>query len=107
MRKSSLPLFLVCLVPLGGCAYVPMLPAAVELVRELGPRGYAAEDFGAAASEACVARATRYGRATVTRVEPQSTTTMRVYGTIQDAYRTRNFVCDFRSSGIIASFNMS
>lgn len=107
MQHSLLPLFIAAALPLGGCAYVGLLPAAAEVARSIGQQGYAAEDFGAAANEACWARATRHGRATVTNVQPQSSSIMRVHGTIEDGYRIRNFVCSFRSNGSIASFKMS
>ena len=106
MRKSFLPLLAAAALPLSGCV-LPFLPAAAELVRSESQRGLIGEDFGAAASEACVARATRYGRSTVTRVDAQSSSTMLVYGTIEDGYRTRNFACNFGSNGSIASFRMS
>jgi hypothetical protein len=105
MRKSFLPLLAAAALPLAGCAALPFLPAAAEVARSLGQQGMIGEDFAAAASEACVARATRYGRATVTRVEPQGASLMRVYGTIEGGYRTRNFVCDFRNNGTVARFD--
>ncbi len=107
MRNSFLPLLAAAALLLGGCAALPFLPAAAEITRSLGQQGLIGEDFAAAASEACVARATRYGRSTVTRVEPQSSSTMLVYGTIEDGFRTRTFGCNFRSNGTIASFRMS
>lgn len=107
MRKSFLPLLAAAALPLGGCAALPFLPAAAELVRSEGQRGVIGEDFGAAAAEACVARATRYGRATVTGAQAQTGGSMQVFGTIEDGFRTRNFVCIFRSTGSVASFRMS
>lgn len=107
MRKPFLPLLLAAALPVGGCAALPFVPMAAEIVRSEGQRGVIAEDFGAAATEACVARATRYGRATATRSEAQGASTMLVYGMIEDASRTRNFACSFNRSGSIASFKMN
>ena len=106
MRKSFLPLLLAVFLPAAGCAYLPLLPAAADLATTIGPRGYAAEDFGAAANEACLARATRHGRAIVTGIQAQSESTMRVTGTVEDGYRTHNFVCLFRSDGAVTSFKL-
>lgn len=108
MRKPLLPLLiLAAALPLGGCAALPFLPAAAELVRAETQRGVIGEDFGAAASEACTARGTRYGRTTVTSLQPQTGGSMQVFGTVERSDGTRNFVCIFRSSGSIASFKMS
>jgi len=107
MPKPLLPLLLACAVPLGGCAALPFLPAAAEIVRSESQRGVIGEDFAAAASEACTARGTRYGRATVTSTQPTTGGGMQVFGTIERSDGTRNFVCIFRSSGSIASFKIS
>ncbi len=107
MRKTWLPVVLVGSLALGSCQYAGLAPVLAEVVNEAaGKRGYADEDFGRAAAEACRGRAARHGRVSITSVEQQSSSTMRVRGTIEDPYRVRDrgFVCLFRSDGRIAAF---
>ena len=106
MRKLLLPLLAAAAVPLGGCV-LPFVPMAAELVRAEGQRGVIGEDFTAAASEACTARGTRYGRTTVTSTQPLSGGGMQVFGSVERADGTHSFVCIFRSTGSVASFKMS
>lgn len=110
MRKALLPLALAGALPLGGCVYAGLAPALVEAVNETaGQRRYTAEEFGPAAAEACRGRAARHGRVEISRVEPNDGSSMRVYGTIEDAYGgpARTFSCVFDRGGNIASFRRS
>ncbi len=107
MRQTWLPLLLAGSLALGGCQYAGLAPVVADLVNQAaGERRYADEDFGRAAAEACRGRAARHGRVAITRVEQDSSRTMRVRGTIEDPYQVqdRGFVCVFRSDGRIAEF---
>lgn len=110
MRKPLLPVALAGAVSLGGCAYAGLAPALVEAVTETaGQRRYTAEEFGPAAAEACRGRAARHGRVEISRVEPNDSSSMRVYGTIEDPYGgpPRTFSCVFDRGGNIPSFRLS
>ena len=106
MRRRFFPALLACALPLGGCAYIGLAPALVDAVNSSRADGYVGEDFAAAAAEACTARAARYGRPTIARVQPAGEKFMRVSGTVQEATRERAFTCDFRSNGNIAKFRI-
>ena len=106
MRRQHLLVLLTCALPLGGCAYVGLAPAVVDAVNNSRDRGYAGENFEAAAVEACTARGSRYGRVTTGPVHRVGDTIVRVAGTIQEATRERAFTCDFQSNGRIARFRI-
>lgn len=107
MHKFILPIIIAASLPFGGCAFVPFAPVLVEAVNSANQAPYAAADFGTAAAEACRARATRHGRATVTRVEPLRSNLMRVTGTVETGQGFRNFTCSFSSGGRVTDFKLS
>ncbi|HWH18077.1 MAG TPA: hypothetical protein VNT77_07050 [Allosphingosinicella sp.] len=107
MRKSWLPLVFAGALSTGGCAYVGLAPVLADVINGAGRQGYADPDFGRAAAEACRGHAARYGRVTITNVETQSGNAMRVYGTVDQASRTRSFGCTFRSDGRITDFDFT
>ena len=106
MRRRYFPALLACALPLGGCAYAGLAPVLVDAVKNSGSGGYVGEDFEAAATEACTARAVRYGRPTINSVQRVSEEFVRVGGSVQEATRERAFTCDFQSNGRIAKFRI-
>ena len=106
MRIGPFPALLGCALALGGCAYIGLAPAVVEAVNSSRADGYVGTDFEAAATEACTARAARYGPPTISKVQRIGEKTVRVNGAVQEAMRTRAFACDFRSNGRISGFSI-
>ena len=110
MRNRLLPLALAGAMSLGGCAYAGFAPLVAQAVEQAArPSRYTAEDFGPAAAEACRGRAARHGRVEITKVEPNDSNSMRVYGTIEDPYggKGRSFACVLRSDGNMPYFRLS
>ena len=105
MRKSLLPILFTAALPLGGCTTSDMLGG---LFGNDGRYGQGGQTFDAAAAEACAYEARRYGAASVSDVRQVSSSTMRVYGTIQtnNSYGRRAFQCDFREDGRITDFDI-
>ena len=106
MRRRQFAALLALALPLGGCAYIGLAPAVAEAVNRSRNDGYVGTDFEAAATEACTARAVRYGPPTIGAVQRVGEKAVRVSGTVQDATRRRAFTCDFESSGRIAQFRI-
>ncbi|HWH17802.1 MAG TPA: hypothetical protein VNT77_05620 [Allosphingosinicella sp.] len=115
MRKFILPLLAASTLTLGGCAYgLGGDPLTGILGSVLGGGGYGQGGYGAygnqefqrAAVNACGNYASRYGRVSIANVEMRSGDTLRVYGTVSDGYRGRNFACSFRADGRITDFDI-
>ncbi|HEY0626228.1 MAG TPA: hypothetical protein VGD10_05785 [Allosphingosinicella sp.] len=120
MRKSLLPLVLgstlalgACASPLGGLGGLggPYDPVGAVLGSVLGGAtnsgyGYGNQNFQQAAVNACGNEASRYGQVGINDVRQQSSSTLRVYGTINNNYDRRSFACSFRSDGRITDFDV-
>lgn len=117
MRKLFLPVLLATTFTLGGCAGgLGQDPLTGILGSVLGgglgggypaQGGYGNQNFEQAAVNACGQQASRYGRVSISNVQPQSNSTLRVYGTVEvNGYQRRNFACSFRSDGRITDFDI-
>ncbi len=122
MRKTILSMMLVGAVGVGGCASgYGQNPLGSILGSVLGgvggggayPNqsngGYNNQQFQQAAVNACGAQAQQYGRVNINNVQARSSSTLRVYGTVEvnNGYQRRGFECDFRSDGRITDFDLT
>ena len=111
MRKSILMLIVTAALPLGGCAYglggQDVLGSVLGGVLG-GNRPMGGQSFQDAAVEACANEARRYGRVAISDVRAVSSSTMRVFGTIDtnNSFDRRRFDCDFREDGRITGFDI-
>lgn len=73
-----------------------------------GGYGNSNQSFEQAAVNACASQAGRYGRVGISDVRQQSSSTLRVRGTIEvnNSYQRRSFGCSFRSDGRITDFDI-
>ncbi|MBA3676981.1 MAG: hypothetical protein H0W74_06195 [Sphingosinicella sp.] len=119
MRKSLAPLLCVATLGLGACATNPYGGMGGPLEAVLGSvlggsqggyggsqGGYGSGNFQQAAVNACGNEASRYGQVSVSDVRQQSSSTLRVYGTVGSNYGNRNFQCSYRSDGRITDFDI-
>ena len=108
MRKS---LFLLAMIPLAGCAMYPGGDVLGSVLGGVlgGNRAMGGQSFQDAAVEACANEARRYGHVNVTDVRQVSSSTLRVFGTIQTSNfgDRRRFDCDFREDGRITDFDIN
>jgi hypothetical protein len=117
MRKLMIPTLLAGALALGGCSSV--LPAVLGSVLQGGlgqaggggygypDQGYGNQNFQQAAVNSCGQQASRYGRVAINDVRQVSSSTLRVFGTIDTGnYDRRSFACSFRSDGRITDFNL-
>ena len=112
MRKLMIPTLLAGALALGGCTSV--LPAVLGSVLQgglgwgLGGGAYGqggGEQFQQAAVNACGQQASQYGQVRISNVQQVSSSTLRVFGTVDAGnFQGRGFSCDFRSDGRITSF---
>jgi len=107
MRAGVLPLMLGASLSLGGCAALPFAPALADVAYSAANGiSYGPEQMNDAATSACRSYAYRYGRVmSIDRIEPLSSTTVRVVGSIQYPSGIRPFTCTFRNDGRITSFD--
>ena len=115
MRKSLTPLILAAFLPLAGCAYgLGGLGGGQDVLGSVlggvlgGNRAMGGQSFQAAAVEACANEARRYGSVSVSDVRQVSSSTLRVFGTINTSNYggQRRFDCDFREDGRITDFDL-
>ena len=111
MRKSILMLVVTAALPLGSCAYglggQDVLGSVLGSVLNRGQSGMGGQSLQDAAVEACANEARRYGSVNVTDVRAQSSSTLRVLGTIQTSnFDRRSFGCSFREDGRITDFDI-
>ena len=116
MRKSVLPILFVALLPLGGCAYglggmggQDVLGSVLGGVLGGQRQGMGGQSFQDAAVEACANEARRYGSVNISDVRAQSSSTLRVSGTVDtnNGYNRRGFGCSYREDGRITDFNIN
>ena len=118
MRKSVLPILFVALLPLGGCTTgLGGMGGQDVLGSVLGSvlggqrqgQGMGGQSFQDAAVEACANEARRYGMVNITDVRAQSSSTLRVTGTVNtnNGYNRRGFGCSFREDGRITDFDVN
>ena len=63
-------------------------------------------NFSQAAVNACAGYASRYGRASVNDVRRLSNSSVKVFGRVNQGYRSETWDCTFRSDGRITDFDL-
>lgn len=114
MRKVLLSTICAASLGLGGCAYglgglggQDVLGSVLgSVIGGQGGYGQGGPDFQSMAVEACGNEASRYGSVRIADVRQADRDTLRVYGTINDNYRQREFGCSYRSDGRITDFDV-
>ena len=111
MRLSPLMLVIAAALPLGACTGLGnqggIFGDVLGGVFGQGNQGMGGQSFQDAAVEACANEARRYGSVNVTDVRAQSSSTLRVLGTINmQNYERRQFGCSFREDGRITDFDI-
>ena len=106
MKKSLIAATLAGTVLLGGCASYGNGGLLGGLLGGGNNYGYNARgDFEQAAVRACGDEASRFGRASVERVDQQNRDYVYVYGRIETRdYSRDEFTCVFREDGSIVDF---
>ena len=104
MRRSILPLLVLAVLPLGGCAAGLAAGAVGAAVRAADGPGEPGRDLGPAAVETCIARASKLGKVHIIDVERRSSGNVIVWGTVEDERERRSFECRF--DGKIAGFKL-
>jgi hypothetical protein len=104
-RKLLLPLILIALPALGGCA-VQAAMAAAELGPQIrGPLGQRNAHLKDSATQACIQRAGQYGSVFIALVEQRRADRIIVWGSVTDPQRRRRtFECHFTTS--LARFSL-
>lgn len=116
MKKSLVPVALLGFLSLGACASMDEYGLGSSAYgRDPYYGGYGGSAYGMggpsfqeAAVESCAVQAQRHGRVSVGSVQQVSSSTLRVYGTIDlyNRYERRPFACSFRSDGRITDFDI-
>lgn len=117
MRKILIPILAAGTLSLGACATSPYGGMGGPLESVLGSvlggglggntgYGYNNQSFQQAAVNACGSQASQYGQVQIQDVRQQSSSTLRVYGTVGSNYGARNFQCSFRNDGRITDFDI-
>lgn len=115
MRKF-LPVLAAAALPLAACAMSPYgygygntgygsYGTYNPIYGSIGALGYGS-NFRQAAATSCANYASRYGRASVRNVQTLDSSHVKVFGYVNNGYRSEGWDCTFRSDGRITDFDL-